>query len=490
MLQLTHMNRVRTLAKSILFFLNSSTFFYIIVGLFILESLWIALSFRFPMVYDEGTHFDFIQKYSSTFFPYTIDTPLNMTTQVSLFHYVMSFVYRVLDPLLSQTPLVIVLRVIGIGFVASGLVIYRKILQEIKVPRAASNVALLLFVLLPIVPLVSATINADNLLFPVTAVYILVAVRAVNAASVNAGQLMQLVILGCIASLVKFTFLPVFFVSVVFITVLLLHRHKTSVMKQLVASVRLMSTKLKLIYASALVLLIGLFSVVFIGNLLTYQSLTPDCFDVYSQNQCRKSGVISRNIEAKRTADSREAVPLLEFTYTIWFKEMQKTTNKSGNSLSGGGFQFKNPLQVMDLLLFIGTLVLAFALAYSWKNLPSKNKGTVFAISMFFALTVAVYLTNLQTYYTLHAPYAIQPRYLLSLLPIFLGLGVWSVSHALGRHVRTKIVGLFVILLLFTQGGGVLTHMISSEENWYWQDKAVVDTNKYIQSALQPLIKE
>jgi len=161
--------------------IRSDRFFYVTVGLFGLASAWVATASLYPMAFDEEFHFmafdeefhfGLIKIYSTHLTPYTLEPTRDMaqyglvSADVSyLFHYLMSFPYRVINVLpASEQTIIILLRFINIGFVLWALFIYRKILDELGVSKAISHVTIAFFTLIPIMPLLAGQINYDNLL--------------------------------------------------------------------------------------------------------------------------------------------------------------------------------------------------------------------------------------------------------------------------------------------------------------------------------------
>ena len=96
----------------------------------------------------------------------------------------------------------------------------------------------------------------------------------------------------------------------------------------------------------------------------------------------------------------------------------------------------------------------------------------------------------MKTYYDVHAANANQPRYLLSLLPIFITVIVWATSAFMGKRYVLKLVIASMVLLAFTQGGGVITHIVRSDSTWYWQNKALIDANQVIKKIAKKVVIE
>ena len=122
--------------------------------------------------------------------------------------------FRVFSKFIHESAIVIILlRLINVAFVAAGLAVLAKFFRLIHVKRRYVSLGFLFFIALPVVPLVSAQINYDNLLFLCIAVFILLGTVITRAPKPDLVHLLLLIALGCFASLIKFTFLPVFFVA-------------------------------------------------------------------------------------------------------------------------------------------------------------------------------------------------------------------------------------------------------------------------------------
>lgn len=458
-----------------------------IIILFIIQASWLALSFRFPMIYDEGTHMGFIVQYSDEISPYTNDTPGNMTTQISLFHYLMSFIYRLMSVFTDSTfVLVVVCRLICIGMVATGMYILAKTCIRAGVPRGVTAIGMLLFTSLPMVPLVAATINNDNLLFLTSSIFFFYMVKIINDSKLNWLDVALLVSIGCISALVKYTFLPIFLISIILTLCFSLKNKKK--FNGLLTSFRGTSFNKRLAMIALLTVSTGLFLLVYMGNVIMYKSLQPACTEVLPQQVCQRNGVVQRNKIAKETADSRPTVPIDDFSYRIWFGSMLNNTVWSGNSTENG-VALRPPLYITKISFFVSVILGACLLLYAWRTLrmtPAFKVLLLVALSLFGVL----FLKNLSTYYSLHQPYAIQPRYLMSVLPIVV-IAVVYAAYVVTRGKRTlQTFVVALVLMMSTQGGGIITHILLSEKSWYWDSDVIVDSNQMLKGLLSKVVKE
>src|SRR3954469_13979749 len=102
---------------------SSDKFFWGVVILLVVQALWIALSGRYPMAYDEDFHLGVIRLYSHHLSPFWNGHPAGgdafgavARDPSYLYHYLMSFPYRLISFITSsQMAQVLVLRFINIG---------------------------------------------------------------------------------------------------------------------------------------------------------------------------------------------------------------------------------------------------------------------------------------------------------------------------------------------------------------------------------------
>ena len=92
------------LSKRCTAFLGSRIFFAGILTVFVLQALWFALSALYPMAFDEEVHFGIINIYAHQWSPFLAGQPAGADSFGAiardpsyLFHYLMSFPYRLLE---------------------------------------------------------------------------------------------------------------------------------------------------------------------------------------------------------------------------------------------------------------------------------------------------------------------------------------------------------------------------------------------------------
>ncbi len=471
-------------------FLGSKYFFGLIVILFFIQALWIAITFKI-LPYDENFHYPVIQIFAQQISPFIANQPTqydylgNLSNgSATLYHYLMSFPYRLLDIFgANYEAKVIVLRIINIILACVGLIVYSTLFRRVGFRQIFINIAFLFYILIPIVPLTAATINYDNLLLPLAGLFFLFSVNILIEKKIRWENYAGVVITGCLASLTKFMFLPLFAVGIIYIS-LFTYRNKN--IKDLPKNISRSFKKSNKIYlglwATALVIPIVIFSGVYLKNIIQYKTPTPSCQAVLSMDRCLKNAVFRRDLNAVNTKDQRPKLdpPSLMSAWAVGLN-----SQNSANAFSGEVKTAPNRfLTAIYLLVFVSL----GSILYAWQSLQ-KNKAWYFLLSMILALVSSLFLLNITGYYKTHMLLANQPRYLLSIVPIFLVFTAVSINHILGSRFWLKVTLVIAILAVFTQGGGVSTYISHGSEAYYWDNKNVIRVNQSLQKIVSPLVK-
>lgn len=487
----------------ILEILRSRTFFVIILALFLVESVWIAISAAFPMVFDENTHFGVIQFYSHRLNPVVLQQPEHMEWAGSiirnpsyLYHYLLSFPYRavaaVSDSLMVQ---VVTLRLVNILFFGGALVLFRRLLLKTNISPAIVHVSLLFFVLMPVVPLLAGQINYDNLVMLCASAALLLTASIAQDINLQRRLPFQKIcfflILGLLGSLVQFMFLPVFAGTFLWLSWKIIQAERSkrlSVQSSLVKSWRSTSALKKALVGIPLGLAAGLFLQMYGLNLVMYHNLTPECDQVLTRQECAQFAPWQRNQEvlAKHLeANSNPALFTVAWLYRL-FVAMFFTS--SGGAGPNAWYLSLNPLPVIFVTALTVFVIGALLLLVYRRQVFKEYEHVGFLLFMCLFYAAALWARNYQDYMQLGEKIAIQGRYLLPVtLPamIILALGF---RRLLGHKAHLKVALLAATFVLFLQGGGALSYISNSTEDWYWRNGAVTRLNKAAQRVVHPLI--
>lgn len=493
------------ISERLLAFLASKKFFWGLLGFFVFESVWIAISARYPMAFDEEFHFGVIKLYAANdFSPFFASQPEHADTFGAiardpsyLYHYLMSFPYRLMSFITdSQAAQVIALRFMNIAFVVGGLIAFRALFLRAKLSAALAHTALAIFILVPIVPLLAGQINYDNLLIltvPLTLLLVAKILEGLRKQKVYVAQMVLLAAALLLECLIKYPAIPIALAVGAYVLYRLVRAFWGQHMrfaKAVAASSKSLSRKTVLGLAALLVLSAGLFFQRYGVNVIKYHDPLPDCAAVLTVKQCMANGPWSRNhayVAQKTDVDSN----ILSYA-NLWFHDMLL---RSVFAVNGPFSDYTNhfplwvPQATFEFLCLVSiVLVLLFA-----ARIFAKHRELQLFMLVSCAYIGILFWNNYRSYLHTGEPVAINGRYLLLVLPLILAICALSFVYFL-RKVRFEIVksSLSVtIILLLLQGGGFVTFVLQSDEGWYWRNSRLVTTlNDAARSVLSPVVYE
>lgn len=482
-------------------FIQSNRFFLVILAIFVFESVWIALSAGFPMAFDEGFHFGIIRLYAKQWSPFFAHQPAGgnaygaLTTDPSyLYHYLMSFPYRLTALLTtSQTAQIITLRCIDIALVTWSLILFRKILLKTKASKGIVNTALLFFILVPVVPLLAAQINYDDLLLPLTALAVLTTMRFTDRLSRGEAVLgtgLKLLAVCMLASLVQYEFLPIFVAITLYIGFRIWRSKQHSGLKDILRSGwHVMNHSYRIAYLVLFFGALALFGQRYGTNLVAYKTPVPQCNQVLSIKDCSAYTPWERNYVDEQRKTTVDANPLAFSVHWIHAMFYNSFFTDSSGSDADAFYIHVAPLPIVSataVVVGVGGLVL-----FIWYRKDILGRYPKLGLLLFVSALYcsALWLWNYQDFLHLGADVALNGRYLFPVLPfVLLSLGL-AYQRWLKGHQGSKAILLAVVVVLFLQGGGALTFIEASNANWYWPGNRVAqDMNAAAQKVIRPVI--
>ena len=495
--------KFRYFSSRLLDLIKSNGFFIFVILLFVFESVWIALSALYPQAFDENFHFGLIKVYSHYWLPFLSKQPPNANAYGAvardpsyLYHYLMSFPYRFLAIFIhSQTSQVISLRLIDIALFTAGLLLFKKVLTRVGLSHALSNIILLLFILIPIVPQLAAQVTYDDLLFPIVACVCLLAFNLIDEIKIHKPRFKTLMLLLtiCIStSLVKYALLPIFMSIVLFLLVFiyLTYNHKyKQFWKSLVNDFKAQSIWVR----SGLPILLTIALVLFIQrdgwNLIEYHSIEPNCDKVLSVKSCSAYSpwyvdyIWHKNLVAGLTSVNKNI-----FVYTgYWFYWMWYRLFFAVNGAASGFYN--NPPLPLPSIAAVLVAVLALSTTLRWYSKIFKYNTYILLL-----LTIsACYLTALfvKGYYSYtYTSYFenMNGRYLIPVLLPLAAFGALGIRRLLRHSETKKLIMTLVIVFLFLEGGGLLTFIVNGDSTWYWPNTTVNRVNKISHKILDHIV--
>ena len=492
-----------TTYKNFVRFVGSPLFFILTLVAFLVQSGWIAVSSRYPMAFDEAYHLGLIKIQAQQLSPIITHQPPGparygaLTRDPSyLYHWLMSFPYRLVTHHMSHfMNQIMTLRLINVAMFATGLVLFRLVLAKTKASAAIINVALLFFVMTPVALLLAAHINYDNLLVPCVAASMLLTLhireKLLNKRQLSSRSLLGLITLCCLASLVKYPFLPIFAGIVVYLGYLFWttsHKERSSLhlLKSWHKDWLKVPNWQKIALVVSLVIGIGLFSYTYGSNLILYQNPIPQCGQVLGPARCQSYGPWARNY---RAAQHIVNGPNIFYFIPNWIGGMFQRLFFVVNGSTGPAVYQNDLAPVLAATAALGSVIgLYLFFKHGRDNLKHDR---ALAVLMFISLSyiAALWGRNFHDYVHLGEMVAINGRYLVPIiLPFYLAAALGWQQWLAGRR-RLKVGILAVAFLLCLQGGGIISYIAYSNQYWYWPDNAwVQSSNKHLQQIVKPFV--
>ena len=481
------LSSIKKAASSVLLILQSTKFFYGIVALLVLQAIWMALTARYPMAFDEDFHFGIIKIYSHQWSPFITSTPPDsgaygdlVRNTSFLYHYLMSFPYRIIAFFTQQEMVQIVaLRFLNIAMFAGGLFVFRSVFSRLRFSPIVTNFSLLMIVLIPVVPFLAGQINYDNLMFLLVPLITLVALR-VGRGITSTGKLpltdtTALLALSMLTSLVKYAFLPVFLAVLLYPAVLVIkHKNTRAVFKRTWSAFTASTLALKLALIGCLVITGGLFVERYGVNVVQYGDFQPDCDQIQSLEHCSQYGPFERNRQIAASVKNDDTIPYDPAPALFvpeWIGGMMHRLYFAINYDYYNYYGLPVPILTAYIVGGIGFILCCVF----WRRL-FKNRELYLILAVAVVYTGAVFYVNLSGFMHLRQMLAINGRYLILILPFAFVLMAAAYGLLLRKFAAAKQAVVYkaalavVVLLLTLQGGGILTFAVRSDPNWYWDN--------------------
>ncbi len=483
--------------------LRTPGFFYAIVGLLVLQSVWIALTARYPQAFDENYHLGLIRLHAGQWLPFFAQhiPGAEVYGAISrdpsyLYHYIFSIPYRLLDVITdSQAVQVIVLRLMNIGLFVGGLFVYRKVLAELGASLRLMHVVMLFFVLTPIMPLLAGQINYDNFIFLLTGLLFLYTVRYMKRLRrdrvIDVRLLLLIGLYGLLASVVKYTSTPVFMAVVAILGFYSFRAYRGRLSFTAIWDWPKKPVAVGL--GLALVVLSGLALERYGVNLVRYHTPVPDCADVLTIEQCKSYSPWVRDYLYAESYPKPSAWGI--FVYPgVWAHRMVFETMFTITSrfYPDGTVEYvpAPPLTVANYTAWTLVTVGSVLALYYMRRLWSMTYLRILLLAIAF-YTLVLFLKNFSMYLHTGEAMAIHGRYLISVFPVlYMALALcfgWLFEH-LGKP-KAKIWLAVITLLFFIHGAGITVWLLRGDSSWDWQQSAPAQSfNGAVRSALDYVI--
>ena len=487
--------------------LGSKLFFYASILVYALETSWIAISGRYSMAYDENTHLGIIQVYAKRFLPFWSEQPQGVDHLGAfvrdpsyLWHFGLSFPYRLFAHYVhSEMAQVIFLRFSSVLFFGLGIVIYRRLMLKVGASKPIANTVTALFILTPLIPFLAAQLNYDNLLFPLSGLVFMYALRVSDQLhqqkKVVIKDVLLLAVFNLVGCLVMYSFLPILVFSFLWGLVLLVRLVRAKGLQNVYHAALKDFAKLGLVLRVGLVglfvLLAGLFAERYIVNIVRYHSPLPSCQKVLSVERCMAYGPFKRDFESHRDkvagALPKVASDPVSYTFRDWLRIMSFQLFFSLNGQIDN-FKVGEPLILPRIAAIVFGVLGAGLVIWYRKYLRRHYKLTFLVLGGLF-YTLVLWQREYNAF--LHSGYAVavQTRYLMAYIPILYLVYALAFSRWLRTRPRLKpVLAWGMIALLLLQGGGATVFIVRSNTYWYWPTTTIQKVNQNAQKIMKTFV--
>ena len=473
--------------------ISSRGFYRFILVFFIFEAGWIALTAAYPQAFDEQFHFGLIKLYSHYWLPFFSHQPPNANqfgevarSPSYLYHYLMSFPYRLITLFVKNMAYqIVILRLIDIGLFTWGLVLFKKLLIRTKLSNGVANLIILIFTLIPIVPQLAGQINYDDLLIPLVALTCLLCfnmIDQIKRSTLKSKTTLGMLMLAGFTSLVKFAFLPIFLAILCFFIVYIFYFQRTKIktlFNSFITDFKKQSLIAKILLIGGLLLATSMFSETYFVNLAVYHSVNPSCSSVISKQDCKSYYVWRSNQSRHMEVVDNLKVPSENFivygfqwVYWMWYRLFFAVNGKHSH------YTNYPPLPIPSAIALVVGLVGLIALIKYRRQLFKANAYSTLLLTASVFYIFALMAQGYSTYLFTDVLENMNGRYLLPIILLASALFAKALSLAFKRLGHLKVLVAVIVVILFLEGGGIFTYIARSNKNWYWHNTKVVKINK------------
>ncbi len=458
--------------------LGSRGFLAVVLVAFAVQSSWVAMVAR-TSVYDEEYHLAVIRLFTDQWLPVIQQQPDGVAVgdveryPSFLYHYLMSFPMRWSEALTGESG-VVLLRILTVLLVTWGLFVWREVVRELGGSAAIANVTVLVVACSPLLVFVSATVNYDNLLFLLTAAFVLASVRLYRRDEVDLSLWVQLITFGSLAAVTKYAFLPIGGALLLCVVVRQVGIVRAGGLRGSWSRWRDGMPITRVRRWAALVLLVvavGLVLERYVGNLVRFGTPLPDCADVQTVETCLRWGPWGRNYRWDE-ASPDVALSLgsaLAFFSGTWLPQMLWQGNAIGVIGDGRAILLDNGPHAFGSLIAWGLPAVVVVLLLSVPALR-RVRGALPLLVVFGFYLAVLFGQNLLDYLRLGQAVGVHSRYVFLVLPVVLGIALIGVSRLLADARGWKLVLLCAFVVASTQGGGIVQFLHQTTPAW-WSDR-------------------
>lgn len=412
--------------------------------------------------YDEVFHFGLIKIYARSFNPFLAAQPDggNAYGAVArdpsyLFHYLMSFPYRLVS-LFTQDQMtqMIALRWVGILLGLVSLYLVYRLARRIGLSTFVAQLVALGLAVTPVFYDVAAQINYDNLQLTLVLASILLTINVAErfrTKHVPVQKLLGLVALVLLASIVKYSYLPLGFAIAVYLAVVAVQQFGVrGFLKNFTEVFRYLSLVRQVLLVVLVLVAGGMWFQRDGMNIVKYHTPHPQCHNVLSVAACSEYPVWQRNYTMHQNRAERPQTKRMLVTFSAhWVKLMYSEIY--GTIYVDQVVKYA-PVGIMPAVAPAVIAIGLTAALCAYSLFLKRSKVWLLMIVVAGVYLATLWGQNMSDFIGLHQFIGIQGRYLLPVLPmlyLIVAAGYGALYEQLtllerGR-IRAMVSALFVI---------------------------------------------
>ncbi len=485
-------------------FSSRDKFFNLIVIFFTINVFWGAFSFIYPMVFDEYVHFGMTKLYSQQWSPFIWEQPPeaslfgDITRDPSyLYSYLLSFSFRLIHIFVkSEIGLIILLRLLNASIVVFAIFLYRKLFLSWGISNRSINFVTLAFASTMIVPLIASHINYDNLMFLMTAVFLILGTKILSSKDKLFTRIILFISIGFLTTIVKHNFLPIFIVTVIYVGSIAWLNNRRCLTKYLKSVWQDRPNSLFVVFLATLIIIsFGLFIERHGQNLVRYKTVAPTCDRIQPEYICKDFGPWYRNQNnlLNKPSDALYGNPFSFTQHWVskimrgFFAPFSHTPTQVVSEHEPFGPIVRKPISPPQIIfaysvLFIGMISVLINFKQLWAKPYIRLSLLIISIYM-----IVLWLFNFQLYQKLGAAQAIQARYTYPILLLIFVVFLEGFKNIIQSARQRKFL-ITIFLVFFVWGGGITGYLIRADDTWYWQNHTVISVNRVTQEILKKIV--
>jgi hypothetical protein len=235
----------------------------------------------------------------------------------------------------------------------------------------------------------------------------------------------------------------------------------------------------------ACLLSFGLFAERYAVNVVAYHDPVPACNAVISLDECTQYGPFWRDYQYAQTKPATFHPHLYgyvwQWLYGMWYRLFFAINYD---------YATRPPLLVISLVYVLLAVLALVGIVLRFRQLFAGHVARQLVGWVTLGYILVLFVDGFNAYSRTGQPVAINGRYLIPFLPFLFGFGGLAWAGLLrGRLSAVKATAAGVVIaVLVLQGGGVLTFVVRSSDNWYWNNGVVRSVNRGVRNVVSPIV--